>query len=635
MFWLELTAAIRAVAEKASKHATPSTTTTTTIANAVAAAGGGLVPVVKLYPYLLLSLTDVLDRLVESTSKVKLGFLSSCPGAGGGSHHQLQGNPAALRALMEALGVDEHTHSAMLIEGEEDQQQRQQQQQQQQQQGHRTSSSSSPSAFVTFLPDQAGGSLEEQASLIEALGGLRDLYLGESLQRLRRPIEQMFFTQEGYQSAVPSKQDIQALSRVMRTDLLTGLAEGGPLLLPHLVRGVVKAVHLFCTKIEAMTNTSEGARNLYALRGWMLGPEKEHNLQLLQLVAFLHQGLRRLLQDLAAALGGREGGKWEEALLMEAVTALESLAVTCFVHPYMMDIVAELGGILAEMHLENYAPGRQQQQRQAQQHEDSDGQGGEGNSRFITAFQTAVTGLRKHHFSKFPIQADFVTRAFKWLTSRLLRLYVSHAALLRPLNEAGKTKLTNDMAALETSLSSIHPKLSELGAPYLELKAFREFCFYGDEQNPITVNGLAKERFTAHLRPSTLLDALFARAPLELSSPHVLQRCSERTLVEELLALYYKDTGGGREGGEVENPRMMAESAHWQVVQVCLDAYAQRMSASQVELAYVYDVMLNLGGLLLKGFGERLVKERRDAAEREEKDKGSSSVVARVLPLNW
>jgi hypothetical protein len=630
MFWLELTAAIRAVAEKAAKRASPSlTTSTTTAAAAAAAAAAGPAPVVKCYPYFLLGLTDVLDRLFDSTSKHKLGSLPSSSGAGGGSHQQQQGNPAALRALMEALGVDEHTHSAMLIEGEEEQQQ----QQQQQQASSPSSSSSSSSASVLFLPDQAGGSGEERTSLVEALGSLRDIYLGDSLQRLCRPIEQMFPTQEGFQAAVPSKHDLQALFRVMQTELLTGLAEGGPLLLPHLVRGVVKAVHLFCTKVEAMTNTSEGARKLYALRGWMLGPEKEHNLQLLQLVAFLHQGLKRLPQDLAAAVGGREGGRGEEALLMEAATALETLAVTGFVHPYMMDIAAELGGILAEMHLENYAPGRQEQQKQ----QDSDGQGGGGNSRFITAFQTAVTGLRRHHLSKFPTQADFVSRAFKWLTGHLLRLYVSHAALLRPLNEAGKTKLTNDMAMLETSLSSIHPKLSELGAPYLELKAFRELCFYGDEQNPLTVNGLAKERFTAHLRPSTLLDALFARAPLELSSPHVLQRCSERTLVEELLALYYKDGGGGggREGGEGGDPRMLAESAHWQVVQVCLDAYAQRMSASQADLAYIYDVMLNLGGLLLKGFGERLGKEGRDAAGREGKDGGSSSVTSVVLPLNW
>lgn len=42
----------------------------------------------------------------------------------------------------------------------------------------------------------------------------RELYLGESLQRLCRPVEQMFPQVEGYQSAVPSKHDLQAFIRV-------------------------------------------------------------------------------------------------------------------------------------------------------------------------------------------------------------------------------------------------------------------------------------------------------------------------------------------------------------------------------------------------------------------------------------
>lgn len=33
-------------------------------------------------------------------------------------------------------------------------------------------------------------------------------------------------------------------------ELLAGLAEGGPLLLPLLIRGAVKAVRLFCSKVR-------------------------------------------------------------------------------------------------------------------------------------------------------------------------------------------------------------------------------------------------------------------------------------------------------------------------------------------------------------------------------------------------
>lgn len=83
--------------------------------------------------------------------------------------------------------------------------------------------------------------------------------------------------------------------------------------------------------------------------------------------------------------------------------------------------------------------------------------------------------------------------------------------------------------------------------------------------------------------------------------------------MEELLTIYYRDNasetqqnGSSQQPAEEGDPRVAAESAHWQVVQVCLDAYAQRMSACQTDLAYTYDIMLNLGALLLKNYPDRL-----------------------------
>jgi hypothetical protein len=86
--------------------------------------------------------------------------------------------------------------------------------------------------------------------------------------------------------------------------------------------------------------------------------------------------------------------------------------------------------------------------------------------------------------------------------------------------------------------------------------------------NPVTVNGLMKESFTSALRPSTALDFLFSRAPPELSSPHVIQRCSERILVEELLALYFNDANAQEGEPSGSDTRVDAELAHWQVIQV-------------------------------------------------------------------
>ena len=96
-------------------------------------------------------------------------------------------------------------------------------------------------------------------------------------------------------------------------------------------------------------NTSEGSRKLYALRGWILGPEKEHNLLLLQLLAFLHTALRRLPKDLSSAaldfVGAIGAGSLGDSEIETACQALQDLAVLGFIRPYMVDIANELGGV--------------------------------------------------------------------------------------------------------------------------------------------------------------------------------------------------------------------------------------------------------------------------------------------------
>lgn len=78
-------------------------------------------------------------------------------------------------------------------------------------------------------------------------------------------------------------------------------------------------------------------------------------------------------------------------------------------------------------------------------------------------------------------------------------------------------------------------------------------------------------------------------------------------MIEELLSIYFGDKAPPSKVGEAgDDPRVVAEKAHWQVVQVCLDAYVQRMSALGGELAYIYDIILNLGALVVKAHSERL-----------------------------
>jgi len=99
-----------------------------------------------------------------------------------------------------------------------------------------------------------------------------------------------------------------------------------------------------------MMNTSEGAGKFYPLRGWTITPEKEHNLQLLQLLAILHGALQRMPRDLAQVTEEYVGlhvgsGAPGTAELEDAARIVEDLAVKGFIRPYLTGMANELGTV--------------------------------------------------------------------------------------------------------------------------------------------------------------------------------------------------------------------------------------------------------------------------------------------------
>ncbi|CAN0558657.1 unnamed protein product, partial [Ectocarpus sp. 12 AP-2014] len=49
----------------------------------------------------------------------------------------------------------------------------------------------------------------------------------------------------------------------------------------------------------------------------------------------------------------------------------------------------------------------------------------------------------------------FPKAALRSLAARILRAYVTHCALIRPLSEGGKARVAQDMATLEIALSPL------------------------------------------------------------------------------------------------------------------------------------------------------------------------------------
>ena len=98
------------------------------------------------------------------------------------------------------------------------------------------------------------------------------------------------------------------------------------------------------------------------------------------------------------------------------------------------------------------------------------------------------------------------------LAARVLVLFVRHAALLRPLSEAGKLRLTQAMAELELAVGAVTP-IESLGAPFRALRALRPLLF-------LDTPAVASSPLLEELAPSVVLHHLLSRAPPELASPH-------------------------------------------------------------------------------------------------------------------
>ena len=154
------------------------------------------------------------------------------------------------------------------------------------------------------------------------------------------------------------------------------------------------------------------------------------------------------------------------------------------------------------------------------------------------------------------------------------------------------------------------PQVSELGRSYSELRAFRQLLFLSDQAEVPNVAALLNQTVSDALRPSTVMNHCFTRAPQTMSSPHDHLGISHRAYVEwlvvgvplptpcppiapppmGLLQTIPPESGAAR------------EACAWVAVQGSLDAYAQRCSARQESPEEVYSAMAEGGSVLVEKY---------------------------------
>lgn len=183
--------------------------------------------------------------------------------------------------------------------------------------------------------------------------------------------------------------------------------------------------------------------------------------------------------------------------------------------------------------------------------------------------------------------------------------FVSNAALLRPLGETSRLRLTQDLADFELALEqlvfkgAVQTSLSQIagGKPYAELRAVRQLLYWTALEDktlsPAEVaKGLLRDTWVKDVRPSTLFHFLFSFAPALLTSPHHFKRMDAGDYVGTLVKL----------DGSVDD----GEASAWMTVMHICDAYQQRESVDGA----ITDGDRRIGAILMI-LGPELLRRRR------------------------
>ena len=151
---------------------------------------------------------------------------------------------------------------------------------------HTSSTTGSPSR------DSAVTGMEH--NLVVGLKPIKDRFLLLSLGRMTAPIMQMFPEVEGYTAAIPSKRDLQALTKALQAELVTAVIESDIGLVAASCKEFTKATQLMLSKIEGMVINSPETRKISSQNSFSRTSQQEHNGQLFVLLMQFKDALEKI-----------------------------------------------------------------------------------------------------------------------------------------------------------------------------------------------------------------------------------------------------------------------------------------------------------------------------------------------------
>ncbi|KAI0044340.1 hypothetical protein FA95DRAFT_1497209 [Auriscalpium vulgare] len=339
----------------------------------------------------------------------------------------------------------------------------------------------------------------ETILVLRALSTFETLYLSRTSNKLTEAVGLAF---QGGARSPPGLTEGINVARTVANELDS--AKFDPLLVRAVARNAKAVLDGMMTRVDGLVARE---RSALSLAGPAATPQLVLNASLATFLWCCWNRLQKLEDEYEEDVCG---------VLRPALTDMFQVYER-IVDPLLAAFKVELNAILAKLHRES-----------AKAVDPMSSMG--GGSAYIKEMVEKLTFIKTEVLSRFSI--DEVTRGWTLsIVQHVLKTFVLHVSIVKPLDESRKLHLTSDMTELEFALSAFLVQNSQskrggnldaVGEDYRALRAMRPLLFLENAQ-------LALPQYTAGLPPLIVLHHILVRSPVDL--PHTLHGWKEAEYV--------------------------------------------------------------------------------------------------------
>ncbi|KAJ7782875.1 Golgi transport complex subunit 5-domain-containing protein [Mycena metata] len=387
----------------------------------------------------------------------------------------------------------------------------------------------------------------ETVLILRALSNFESLYVSRSSNKLNEVVAQAF---SGGARTPPGMNDGVNIARTVANELDS--ARFDPLLVRSVAKNVGTSLDMLLSRLDGLVSRD---RSAVTLMGPSATPQQVSNGSLASCLYHCWSRLEKL------------GDEHAENVVVVIKPSIQNIhqAYQRLVDPVLVAIRRELSAIIAKLHRIDFS-------------KPADPMAGmSGASFYMKDLVDKLSFIKLEILSKFSVGdagREWVISIVKFV----IRTFVLHVSIAKPLGESGKLQLTSDMTELEFALSAFLVEnaqskrggsLESVGDDYRILRAMRPLLFLDNAQ-------LASQKHTAGLPPLIVLHHILVRSPVPL--PHSLHGWQEAEYVRWVDEHSEEEAWTLIEGG----------LSHWEKIETEPDA-----GAEYVELGRT--VLLNAG----------------------------------------